>query len=286
MMVNIIFGQPCCSDPENFINLITPNDNQLTHTFRQLLQKDKLVRREYRLSLFRVLDMLNDRLYGKCCDGVVTFDYSGVNPSGVTAQFYDLVTGDLIFATNPTGPDVQQFTVPAKYFGAAALIKIQLNVIAAPPTLDNYTVSDQNDVVYFQATQAGVTTYPNLQSIAANLYASIVIIMPTIYRSHLNIEPIDTGNLYTQVIIDSSSYFNYPDTPLLDVTIPGYIEPFTIAFKASLINVLNSSILGLNAFLNQDSLIVLPDGIWKFVYKICPHDQMFTVRNYFQNEYP
>jgi len=158
MMVNIIFGQPCCSDPENFINLITPNDNQLTHTFRQLLQKDKLVRREYRLSLFRVLDMLNDRLYGKCCDGVVTFDYSGVNPSGVTAQFYDLVTGDLIFATNPTGPDVQQFTVPAKYFGAAALIQIQLNVIAAPPTLDNYTVSDQNDVVYFQATQAGVTT--------------------------------------------------------------------------------------------------------------------------------
>ena len=106
--------------------------------------------------------------------------------------------------------------------------------------------------------------------------------MPTIYRSYLNIEPIDTGNLYTQVIIDSSSYFNYPDTPLLDVTIPGYIEPFTIAFKASLINVLNSSILGLNAFLNQDSLIVLPDGIWKFVYKICPHNQMFAVRKYFR----
>ena len=106
--------------------------------------------------------------------------------------------------------------------------------------------------------------------------------MPTIYKSYLGIEPIDTGNLFTQVIVDSSSYFTYPDTPLLDVTIPGYTEPFTVPFKASLINVYNSATLGLNIFLNQDGLIVLPDGVWNFRYKVCPHDQLFFVRRYFR----
>jgi hypothetical protein len=106
--------------------------------------------------------------------------------------------------------------------------------------------------------------------------------MPTIYRSHLSIEPIDTGNLFTLVVIDSSSYFNYPSSPLLDVTIPGYTEPFTVPFKASLINTYNSATLGLNAFLGQDSLVGLPDGVWRFRYKICPYEQMFVERRYFR----
>ena len=158
MMVNVVFGQPCCSDPENLINLITPNDNQLTHTFRQLLQKDKLVRREYRLSLFRILDMLNDKLYGECCDNVVTFNYAGVSPSGVTAQFYDLVSGDLIFFTNPSGPSIQQFTIPAKYFGAAALIQIKLTVAAAPSGIHTYELTDQSGEVYINTAQLGISS--------------------------------------------------------------------------------------------------------------------------------
>lgn len=157
MMVNIIFGQPCCSDPENFINLITPNDNQLTHTFRQLLQKDKIVRREYRLSLLRILDMLNDRLYGDCCNQTVTFTYDGVSPANVTAQFFDLVTGDPLFVTTISGGTVQSFVLPAKYFGAASLIRVQLTVSIAPPSLESYTLSDQNDTVYEQATSLGIT---------------------------------------------------------------------------------------------------------------------------------
>jgi hypothetical protein len=156
MMVNILFGEPCCSDPENVINLITPNDNQLTHTFRQLLQKDKIVRREYRLSLFRILDMLNDRLYGDCCDNVVTFNYSGVSPSGITAQFYDLVSGDFIFATTSTGSSIQEFTIPAKYFGAAALIQIKLSITTPPPSLDTYVLNDQNGIIYLNTSQLGL----------------------------------------------------------------------------------------------------------------------------------
>jgi hypothetical protein len=157
MMVNIVFGEPCCSDPENLINLITPNDNTLTHTFRQLLHKEKITRREYRLSLLRILDMLNHRLYGDCCDQTITFTYEGVSPANVTAQFFDLVTGDPLFATTISGGTVQQFVLPAKYFGAASLIQVQLTVSVAPPSLENYTLSDQNFVVYAQATSLGIT---------------------------------------------------------------------------------------------------------------------------------
>src|SRR5580692_467859 len=75
MMINIVFGAPCCFDPVNVVNLITPNDNTLTHTVRQLLQPDKIIRRDYRLSLFRILDILNDRLYGECCTDTLTITY-------------------------------------------------------------------------------------------------------------------------------------------------------------------------------------------------------------------
>ena len=106
--------------------------------------------------------------------------------------------------------------------------------------------------------------------------------MPTIYRSHLNVEPIDTGNPFTLVIIDSSSYFTYPEGAALEVTIPGYGDFFEVPFKPSLVNTYNSASLGLTAFLGVDSLVVLPDGIWKFKYKVCPHDQLFVYRLFYK----
>lgn len=105
--------------------------------------------------------------------------------------------------------------------------------------------------------------------------------MPTIYRSYLNVEPIDTGNPYTLVVIDSS-YFTYPEGAALEVTIPGYTDYFEVPFKPSLVNTYNSSSLGLNFFLGVDSLVALPDGIWKFKYKICPYDQTFVYRYFYK----
>ena len=78
-------------------------------------------------------------------------------PSGVTAVFYDLVSGDMIFATNPSGSTIQQFTLPAKYFGAASLIGIQLNVSAPPTDSEAYQLTDQNYNVYFSAAGLGIS---------------------------------------------------------------------------------------------------------------------------------
>jgi frataxin-like iron-binding protein CyaY len=104
--------------------------------------------------------------------------------------------------------------------------------------------------------------------------------MPTIYRSYLNIAPIEIGNVFTITVIDTSSYFAYPDTPLLDVWMPGYVVPFVVPFKASLVNTYNSASLGLNDFLKTEGLAVLADGIWKFRYSVCPHDQLFIYKTY------
>jgi hypothetical protein len=157
MLINIVFGHPCCDDPENVVNLITPNDNDLTHTVRQLLHRDKIIRREYRLSLFRILDLLNDFLYGECCTTEITLNYSGgAEASGVTAQFYDLVTGDFIFSTTSAGGVSQSALVPSKYFGAAALISVQLTVLTTPVSPNTYELTDSANV-YIDTALPGIT---------------------------------------------------------------------------------------------------------------------------------
>jgi hypothetical protein len=104
--------------------------------------------------------------------------------------------------------------------------------------------------------------------------------MPTIYRSYLNIAPMETGNPFTITVFDASSYFTHPDSPILSVFLPGYTEPFVVPFRPSLANTYNSSNLGLDALLQLPGLSVLADGIWKFRYSVCPHDQVFVDRVY------
>lgn len=157
MLINIVFGHPCCDDPENVVNLITPNDNELTHTVKQLLQRDKIIRREYRLSLFRILDLLNDVLYGKCCVDTVTVSFTSPTVStGSILQLNDIVTGDLILSTVITEGSVQTFQVPAKYFGEAALIQVSLNVISFPGGETSYQVI-ANSTIYLNTGSIGVT---------------------------------------------------------------------------------------------------------------------------------
>lgn len=169
MRINIVFGQPCCSDPENFVTLITPNENALTRTVRQLLQPDKIVRREYRLSLFRILNRLNNILYGQCCDAPVTVIYTGgAIPADVTVSFSDLVTGDLIFSTTTTGADTQSLSVPAKYFGAAALIQVTMTVVNPPTSPSTFEVTDETGEIYANSGSAGISTshvFKPLQSV-------------------------------------------------------------------------------------------------------------------------
>lgn len=74
------------------------------------------------------------------------------------------------------------------------------------------------------------------------------------------------------IFIDASDYLKGgPETPLLDILLPGYNKFFQVNIKANSVNSFNSSSIGLNQVVFQGELMDLPDGIWEFKYKICPY---------------
>jgi hypothetical protein len=157
MMLNVVLGEPCCSDPENMVTLITPNDNTLTNSLRQMLLTHHYIRRIIRPSLFRVLNLLNDALYDRCCEKTFTVSYTnGITPADVTIQFFDLVTGDFLFSTTTTGGNTQSANLQAKYFGRAALIRVQMTILSSPSSPNTYALTDGTNTLV-SASVTGIT---------------------------------------------------------------------------------------------------------------------------------
>lgn len=98
-----------------------------------------------------------------------------------------------------------------------------------------------------------------------------------LHENFLDFEILETGNTKTLVFLDSSTYMENPEKPLLEVIMPGYTKYFLVNINANKINTFNSSNLGINQVLFQTDLVDLPDGIWKFKYKICPYKYVYKV---------
>jgi len=96
----------------------------------------------------------------------------------------------------------------------------------------------------------------------------------------LDFEIIPTGNVKTLVFADSSSYSKQPDSPILQLKLPGFTKHFTINIDFGKVNVLNSHLIGLTNVLKNDECSALPDGIYEITYKICPYD-FFTITKYY-----
>jgi hypothetical protein len=64
-----------------------------------------------------------------------------------------------------------------------------------------------------------------------------------ISKSILDFEVLETGNELTLVIIDSSQYIEYPERPLLEITLPGFNKYVLVNFIASSVNTFNSNTL-------------------------------------------
>lgn len=147
IMINKVFGHPCCDNPTSIIDFGTPYDNQLTNTIRNLIINGNIIRRSFRLSLQRILDILNDYLYG-CCTNVLTINYlGGLSPTTVLMEVYDIVSGDLIYTTTALGGFIQTISLPSKYFGPAALVKVCLTNITPPPGITTNKLSDTSGVL-------------------------------------------------------------------------------------------------------------------------------------------
>lgn len=142
VIINTIFGHPCCDNPSSEIDLITPYDNQLTTSLKNILTNNAIIRRSFRLALMRILDRLNDYLYG-CCTETLTFNFpAGILGTLLQVQVIDSVSGKLIYTTTVQNNTVQTVVLSQKYFGPGGSVKICLNILTPAGGITNYYVNN------------------------------------------------------------------------------------------------------------------------------------------------
>lgn len=95
----------------------------------------------------------------------------------------------------------------------------------------------------------------------------------------IDFEIIPTGNPNTLVFVDSSTYIEEPDRPLLEILMPGYSKFLLANVVARQINTFNSNTLGYTELLNADCLLELPDGVYRLNYKVCPYTVNYKIKN-------
>ena len=100
------------------------------------------------------------------------------------------------------------------------------------------------------------------------------------HKNDLSFEIIDTGNEKTFVFVDCSQYIKMPDSPILEASLPGFCEKAIAEIRFDQVNTLNSYSLNLNKAQRESQLLILPDGVWKLKYKICPYEYIHTKKNY------
>lgn len=95
-------------------------------------------------------------------------------------------------------------------------------------------------------------------------------------RKHtLSFEILNTGNPKTLVFLDSSDYYEEPERPLLEITLPGYNKYFLVNVVARKVNTFNSNTIGMTETLSSHNLVNLPDGVWTLKFKVCPYDKVY-----------
>lgn len=99
-----------------------------------------------------------------------------------------------------------------------------------------------------------------------------------IKKDELSFEILVGTNPKTLLFLDTSTYKETPERPLLEITLPGFSKYNLVNIVAGEINVLNSSLVGLNKTLGHSKLQELPDGVYTLKYKICPYDLVYLQR--------
>ena len=101
--------------------------------------------------------------------------------------------------------------------------------------------------------------------------------MPTV--DYLDFDIYEDGNPRTITIIDKSLYKDTnPSYPMIDILLPGYEIPKTIAFLPKRLNILNSILLGVGC--STDDYSDLIDGVYWFTLKIKPYITTFKTISY------
>lgn len=94
----------------------------------------------------------------------------------------------------------------------------------------------------------------------------------------LNISVLETEDCgcKTISILDTSFYPTTPESPTLNISVPGYENYLTFPFVVGQVNIFNSYSLRITTSLTDDCVSDIPDGIYDFTYSICPNDVLYT----------
>lgn len=105
-----------------------------------------------------------------------------------------------------------------------------------------------------------------------------------LHSHYLDFEVIPTGNSKVIVFLDCSDYFKQPDSPSLEITVPGYNVPFTVPIEFSKANTFNTNTLGITSRLNGSTPVDLPDGIYTYKLKIQPYNVLYRIKNFLKTD--
>lgn len=101
--------------------------------------------------------------------------------------------------------------------------------------------------------------------------------MPVIGPDYYNIDfkILDSNDPKTIVLMDTSTYLDQPELPLIDIIPPGYTGYIQVAYIPGTTIVLNSDDLKLTDNCEYEALADLPDGVYQIKMKVCPYNQLF-----------
>lgn len=102
--------------------------------------------------------------------------------------------------------------------------------------------------------------------------------MKGLHSHNLDFEIIQTNSEDKLLFLDTSVYFETPESPLLEITLPGFSKYFTVNYQPNIVTVLTSNTIGLTNILENSCNSVLPDGVYKITQKICPYQYLWITK--------
>lgn len=105
--------------------------------------------------------------------------------------------------------------------------------------------------------------------------------MKGIHQNILNFFILDTNDPKSMVFVDASEYIENPEKPILEIVLPGMNKYLLVNISPRKVNTFTSNTFNLTpTILNECETIDLPDGIYRFKYKICPYKYINRVKYY------
>lgn len=103
-------------------------------------------------------------------------------------------------------------------------------------------------------------------------------------NTSLNFNVIDTNDCHTFAILDTSYYSPLQQVTgnILQILVPGYLNPVELYYNQSGLSTFNSNNLGITNVIGPENYVDLPDGAYVIKMSICPYDQNWIEKVFYR----